>query len=1117
MPATRQACSRGGVLDSTGLWKPASAQAGGEALSEHLSNVGLLRVRMVSGSGGSRKGMLRTLLLLLSFPLLALLAAAEEPIPPPVTPFGSGDLAISEALFLGVPDNEVGGFTQGIYAFPGGPCAGCHLARFATPIEAQQAIGDALAVSPDGRFLAATERGSYVNIFRMDGTLAANLVANPAEGVAWLPDSSAALIAGSGNVRTVGVDGNLDTIVFELAGTDPFVFPDGRFLVSDGTGTQFFAADGSLGNASRPFPIPSALVAPDGSSFARTGPGGETIVESFDGTMSRILNPTPGRDLFAYDGNVVLFSYTHPTEGARWSMLRAADGFLLDPFGFQGTPLGAAFSPDGTRVAVLVDDIPPGAAEAVDSWLEVRELAGDRGGFRIPLAPGAFASLDWAPVEGPVRVWAGVGAFPAPPPGGEGRVGFRIETGDVLPRGFYSARPDGTDIRPVVDPEAFPFLRDLGPGPGVGNLAFTGGSGHLFAVPWDGSGPPTLVLERSVDSFDFSPSGNLFVVGVDDHEYGCQVYRRAGPGWEPIHTLIRSTEDCWFLRDNLLAYRRGGETRLFETVTGLDFPLAESFSGDPVFPTFSPSAIALNGDVLSQTFYGPGENPRRDPGRRLVLDRDDIIPLDVGPAGVLGEGTGMETSGRLWLVGFDGTRREIGFSFLDRAIFTADGNAVIATYDFGGVLPPGFAEIFPGFAIDSFVTLDHITRYIRVDGTGETYWPFLVPRDIFAFTTGMPEPRPVEEPLIDPVVLVAASSAPQITIGESTSDPVQGTVVYRSRFGRSSLIIVRDAQGVPAPTSRFGDAVVWDTTTADNGYYSVEATDSSGGVLESATYLVQNARSTPRNVAGVVAAGVVVTTTAAIAAGFSSAAKESALEAAESRLAGKAAHGLVGLTAKGAIIGSLGILAAGSLVGVAGTYEKSASPSFSADRFWAFLPYVGVALTLFFLAEVFIDRFYARHVNRETEFKLWLPGALSLGVSTALFGTPFGVPGHVAGSNIDDPRVDARRGLATVLTLFALTLPFVLLAKWKFAIYEVGITTAMMLAINLSIPVADLPGAHVWRWSKWAWGAMVLVAFGLFTASLLAIGQPTVFLAAAIVALVGLVALFAARRPGVGV
>lgn len=1072
---------------------------------------------MVGGSGGSR--ILRTLLLvLLSFPLVALFAAAEETTPPPVTPFGSGDLAIAEALFLGVPDNEEGGFAQGIYAFPGGPCEGCHLTRFAASIDAQRWIGDDLAVSPDGRFLAATERGSYVNIFRMDGTLAANLVANPAIGVTWLPDSSAALIAGSGNVRTVGVDGGLDTLVFESSGTDPYVFPDGRFLVSDGTGTQVFAPDGTPENASRPFPIPSALIAPDGSAFVRSGPGGELILERFDGTDMRTLDPTAGREPFAFDGNVLLFSYTHPTEGARWSMLRATDGFLLDPFGFPGTPLGAAFSPDGTRVAVLVDDVPPGATDAVDSWLEVRELAGDRGGFRIPLAPGAFTSLDWAPVEGPVRVWAGVGAFPqAPPPGGEGRVGFLLETGDLLPHGFYTARPDGTDIRLVVDSETFPFIREVGSGPGVGNLAFTGDRGQLFSVPWDGSSPPTLLLDRSLDTFHFAPGGNIFVAGVDDDEYGCQIYRRVGPGWEPHQRLIEGTEDCWFVRDNLLAYRDSGRTRLFETVTGLDFPLVESFGRDPIFPSSSPSAIQMDSDVMTQTFYAPSEDPRRDPGRKLVLDRDDIVPLDAGPHGVLGAGDGLDTSGRLWLVGYDGTRREIGFSFVDDAIFTADGNAVVATYDFGGLLPPGFGEGLPGLAVDGFGEFGYITRYIRLDGTGEAFWPFLLPYDIFAFTTPTPEPRPVEDPLIDPAVLVAASSAPQITIGESTSNAIHGTVVYRSRFGRSSLIIVRDAQGVPAPTSRFGDAVVWDTTSTDNGYYTVEATDSSGGVLESATYLVQNARSTPRNVAGVVAAGVVVTTTAAVAAGFSSAAKESALEAAESRLVGKAAHGLVGLTAKGAFIGSLGILAAGSLVGVAGTYEKSASPSFSADRFWAFLPYVGVALTLFFLAEVFIDRFYARHVNRETEFKLWLPGAVSLGVSTALFGTPFGVPGHVAGSNIDDPRVDARRGLATVLTLFALTLPFVLLAKWKFAIYEVGITTAMMLAINLSIPVADLPGAHVWRWSRWAWGGMVLVAFGLFTASLLAIGQPAVFLAAAVLALAGLVGLFVARRPGVGV
>lgn len=355
------------------------------------------------------------------------------------------------------------------------------------------------------------------------------------------------------------------------------------------------------------------------------------------------------------------------------------------------------------------------------------------------------------------------------------------------------------------------------------------------------------------------------------------------------------------------------------------------------------------------------------------------------------------------------------------------------------------------------------------------------------------------------------------------TEPLRGVVtLFPGRAGAGSftmqatsstgrLLAVGSAQG--------SDGVAWDTREVRNGRYTVTAYDENGTAIGTAEILVQNPRSTPQELVVASAAGVAVTV------GFSavwgqlasvfSAIKGWLFQVGEEEFKDRLRHkGAIGFAmAKDRFfVTGLVVFAAGALLGVASAYGEAANPEFFWADFLALLPFIAITVGVFYLASVVFDHFYARHIGRESQFRVWAPGTLALTASTAIFATPFGAPGFIEGSETEDRRLEGRRGLATYCVMLSLTIPFVLFYAWRFEVYETGISTVLMLAVNLAVPVSRMPGALVWRWNKLLWASVTGVAFALYWVSELALGSPLVFAAVGVVGLVGIGAVFFSER-----
>lgn len=1068
------------------------------------------------GTGTAGRALIFAALL---WPALALLpvpsAEAAVITPPPV-----------EALWYAAPSTS--SLAANLYVDPTGPCPTCRPDVFAG--SQFDVFEDVFRVrpSPDGRWVAMGTDTTNVRVVAYNGTEHPNTAwANANRGFAWLRDSSGVVF----DDVFFGLQGiNIEPGgFFSYSGSvgfgDPFVLPNNEIIASSPTETRRFfdTPNGTASALVRPFPIPADLIAMDGLTFARADPEGRLIIEDLaDPNSARILDQTPGRTPFAYNGEWVAFHYQHITEGDRWGLARASDGFPMEAAGFPGMPVPgtATFSFDGSRLALLVDH---GLNSTSDS-LAVRELRGPWTGFSVPYPDSPFGDLAFGPPAPPPRTYPGDPLTPSflPPTSDSGRILFESFNTD-RPQGLYTSRVDGTDVQPfLTDPEVVADgFNVLGPGPGPGTVLLeTNTLGIFLAGPPETFTPFPLPIDPfDIDHLHLSPAGNRMAIDVDGYIgpdmpfFGVLVFQRNGTAWEEI-ARHEDADDSRFVTNDILLFNLGSGVFLRDLRQDFAAPVAYG-SGLEGVSGATPSLITRRGLNIERVFYAA--NGGNLLGSRRVIG-EEMIPLDVRDPFVLALGVGENNSGDLHLVDFDGVVTvlvEGPASFLD-TVFAPDGRGVIVHYS-----RSTFAPLSVNLAEeDPFGVL-----YVPLSGGPAISWPAssLGGFSFLPIVTSEPtDPAPTSDATA--AALVGSGTLPTYTAGTGTAptESLSGTVVYKSRFGKGATITIRDGSGGAIPVQRVGDSVVWDTTSTENGYYTVEETDSGGGILESASYLVQNPRSTPRRVGIAAAAGVAVTTGFAWAGGLLAATKESAIEAAESRMVEKASargatRNLVGIVLRGAALTVGGVLLAGALLGIAGTYEKAAGFGFSLSRYLALLPFIGGALLALFALEVLIDRVYARHLGHETHFQLWVPGAASLALSTLVFATPFGVPGHVKGAQIGDRRLEARRGLATFAAILTLLLPFVAISRFNFPVYEIGVSTALMLAVNVSIPVADLPGAHVWRWNKLVWGALVLAAFLLFFASLIGLATPIVFAVAGGVGLVGLAWLFAVRRPGAGV
>lgn len=366
-------------------------------------------------------------------------------------------------------------------------------------------------------------------------------------------------------------------------------------------------------------------------------------------------------------------------------------------------------------------------------------------------------------------------------------------------------------------------------------------------------------------------------------------------------------------------------------------------------------------------------------------------------------------------------------------------------------------------------------------------------------------------------------SQTSIVLGESAGpQPARGVITLFSGRGAGSFTMqATSASGRSLALGAAGgdEGVAWDTGNVRNGRYKVTAYDENGTAIGEAEILVQNPRSTPQEIVVASATGVAVTVGLSAVwsqlASIFGAVKGWLLSVGEEEFKDRLRHkGAIGFAvAKGHLfVTGLVVFAAGALLGIASAYGEAANPSFFLADFLELLPFIALTVGVFYLGSVVFDHFYARHIGRESQFRVWAPGTVALTASTALFATPFGAPGFIEGSETDDKRLEGRRGLAAYCVLLALAIPFALLYLWRYEVYETGISTVLMLAVNLAVPVSRMPGALVWKWNKALWVVVTSVAFGLYWVSELALGNPVLFGIVGVLGLVGIAGVFFSER-----
>lgn len=321
----------------------------------------------------------------------------------------------------------------------------------------------------------------------------------------------------------------------------------------------------------------------------------------------------------------------------------------------------------------------------------------------------------------------------------------------------------------------------------------------------------------------------------------------------------------------------------------------------------------------------------------------------------------------------------------------------------------------------------------------------------------------------------------------------------------------------------------WNTSGYENGYYTVEAreTDDEGREysVASARVLVENPRSTPAQAIAAVATGATLSAVGGVAAArgvellgaFRSAASGLAAGTAEDRARLRTQR--FSRAERTAWRSILLVLAATASLAFFRTFADRADIS----SLLVALPIAFVAAFLFSLAHYGAEWSLARAAGSSARFKFWIPGALSLALSSLLFRNAFGYPGYVSESDRDaGPRAAMRlrslagaRALAFLGATVALSLPFLFLGvAWSWRIAEFGVPLALMTASAAAMPFRPMPGADVFAWRKGVWLVAMLALVAGYLLWMLALLPVGVLFAGAMAGAVGYVtALRALRRP----
>jgi len=280
-----------------------------------------------------------------------------------------------------------------------------------------------------------------------------------------------------------------------------------------------------------------------------------------------------------------------------------------------------------------------------------------------------------------------------------------------------------------------------------------------------------------------------------------------------------------------------------------------------------------------------------------------------------------------------------------------------------------------------------------------------------------------------------------------------------------------------------------------NGYYTlrVEGLDKKGNVIFYAErdILVENARVEPAPAVAGTAVGVVAGGAAGAALGGAGAA------------AGGAGGGAGGVQAdgvgsklrrkkklKGGLFGE-GFAILCALVGLVLAYayaslaQPTMDPAANLEQFntvllsdiGGFLAdlgqmvlFLGAVMAIVIIFRAGVDHLAAKAQGVKSVFKLQAPGTAALGLSTALFGMPFGYPAQSlhekrAGNELREARI----AMSQIMGTLVLVLPFWIL--WHFVevarfMAEIGLTVVLMTAFSIAIPLKHTEGRSIYRWSR---------------------------------------------------
>ena len=152
------------------------------------------------------------------------------------------------------------------------------------------------------------------------------------------------------------------------------------------------------------------------------------------------------------------------------------------------------------------------------------------------------------------------------------------------------------------------------------------------------------------------------------------------------------------------------------------------------------------------------------------------------------------------------------------------------------------------------------------------------------------------------------------------------------------------------------------------------------------------------------------------------------------------------------------------------TFVLSNRPIFFSD-ISVMLPYLLAVMGIIILFRLCVDKLASRAQGIETAFRPHLSGIVSLGLSTTLFGTPYGYPAQsIHDSQPGHGLKEARIAGARIIGLLVLLLPFWLawnyLEEYRF-FNELGIWLVLMCAFTISLPLGGSEGRMVWKQDRW--------------------------------------------------